>query len=117
MIGSVPLYPIIGSVPSAMSNASISHCVGQVASSFPTFHGLVFSIIFNKQFVFVSTNPQNVTRAKNILEKLNLMDRLFYSYEDLVQSSVWENSIDYNKVNSYLVELRQQSIRFLKENI
>ena len=45
------------------------------------------------------------------------MDRLFYSYEDLVQSSVWENSIDYNKVNSYLVELRQQSIRFLKENI
>ena len=82
-----------------------------------SFHGLVFSIIFNKQFVFVSTNPQNVTRAKNILEKLNLMDRLFYSYEDLVQSSVWENSIDYNKVNSYLVELRHQSIRFLKENI
>lgn len=82
-----------------------------------SFHGLAFSIIFNKQFAFVSTNPENVTRAVNILEQLNLSDRLFHSYHDLLESKIWNVSIDYEIVNDRLVELKQQSIHFLLSNI
>lgn len=82
-----------------------------------SFHGLVFSIIFNKQFAFVSTNHKNETRAQSILEKLELKDRLFYSYEALAQSNIWDNTIDYSAVNSQLAKLRMQSIFFLEEHL
>lgn len=82
-----------------------------------SFHGLAFSVIFNKQFAFVSTNPANVTRAVNILEQLNLTNRLFNSYHDLLESKIWNVDIDYKIVNDRLAELKQQSIHFLLSNI
>ena len=82
-----------------------------------SFHGLAFSIIFNKQFAFVNTNPKNVTRAQSILEKLGLMNRLFYSYEALAQSNIWDDIIDYRAVNSQLAKLRKQSIFFLEDHL
>lgn len=82
-----------------------------------SYHGLAFSIIFNKQFVYVSTNPQNVTRAQNILEKLHLNNRLFNSYKDIITSHIWEETINYKDVNKTLTNLRQDSIHFLMKNI
>lgn len=82
-----------------------------------SYHGLAFSIIFNKQFAYVSTDSRNVIRAQSILDKLHLSNRLFYSYKDLVNSQIWEDSIDFNDVNKKLVDLRQDSIHFLVDNI
>lgn len=82
-----------------------------------SFHGLAFSIIFNKQFAFVSTDSKNETRAQNILEKLGLTNRLFYSYEALAQSNIWDDVIDYNIVNAQLAKLRKQSVSFLEDHL
>lgn len=82
-----------------------------------SFHGLAFSIIFNKQFAFVCTNKGNSTRIKNLLSKTGLTRRMFDSYEALERSRIWEEPIDYSEVNRRLNTLRTESKNYLTENI
>jgi polysaccharide pyruvyl transferase WcaK-like protein len=77
-----------------------------------SFHGTIFSIIFNKPFITVVNEKRGATRFTSFLKLLNLEQRLIYDgrNNDL---NVWEQPIDYNEVNNLLSKWRELSQSFL----
>ena len=72
-----------------------------------SFHGTAFSIIFQKKFIALS-NPNNPIRVKELLRKLNLLERLD-------NPEVCCTSIDYNSVNHILDKEKEKSLDWLKK--
>jgi hypothetical protein len=83
----------------------------------PSFHGVAFSIIYNRQFAVLVSNKARATRITNILELLNLSDRIYYSIEELELDKPWLKPIDYDTVNIRLNNLRSESIQYLKDSL
>lgn len=77
-----------------------------------SFHGVAFSIIFEKQFYALGMG-NNSGRVKDLLASLNLQDR----YVDNVEEANFTSLIDYASVNEMLKPLKENSINFLKESI
>lgn len=76
-----------------------------------SYHGLVFSIIFNRQFATSFTRGAN--RAQAILNKLGLEERLVKP-----GAKVFPNAdIDYAKVNLLLEVEREESMRFILKSL
>ena len=77
-----------------------------------SFHGTVFSLIFNKKLIvdYLSDKGKNI-RLENILKLFNLEDRVLRknNYLSLCKG------IDYEKVNKILVVEREKSINYLKK--
>lgn len=69
-----------------------------------SFHGTVFSIIFNKDFysLYFSKNP---TRVENLLKKFELEDRIVREYNDVQKVS----AINKEKVDKKYEEISQES--------
>lgn len=78
-----------------------------------SFHGLAFSIIFNKTFFtgFVSTNNRN-SRLENLLNLTNLRNRLIDNIENN-----YDKSIDWDSVNKIIDKERKKSLDYLKKII
>lgn len=76
-----------------------------------SFHGICFSINFNKEFyVEFLPEPAKVnSRLENILKAFDLENRVI--------NSCTTTKIDYEKVNKILEEKRRQSLCFIKEHI
>jgi hypothetical protein len=73
-----------------------------------SFHGMVFSIIFKKQFVVIANESRGLTRFTSILSSLGLSDRLYF--ENLGEYPTLPiRQIDYEKVDDFLSVLRQKS--------
>lgn len=72
-----------------------------------SFHGTVFSIIFNKQFVTVELKDGHDNRAKSLLASLNIENRMSET------GSTYNEKINYNEVDLKLSALKQDSIKFL----
>lgn len=85
-----------------------------------SFHGVAFSINFEKQFIVFKRfkdeekKSQN-SRIYNILDKLNLINRLINS--DAPVSYMEENFIDYNRIIPLLDSERNHSLKFLKGSL
>ena len=79
-----------------------------------SFHGLAFSINFNKQFIVVPRNEFN-TRIESLLRLVNLEGRLISDAERL--SDVIDVTIDYKEVEQILSKEREKSKLFIEENI
>lgn len=71
-----------------------------------SFHGTAYSIVFHKDFYFVANNAPE--RARNLLSKLGVVDRLIYSSDKIEFSKV-----DYSRVEPLLNAERDCSIDFL----
>lgn len=78
-----------------------------------SFHGLVFSLMFHRQFAIVSTANGRSSRITDLLELLGLSNRLFDSTDELYASRIWETTIDYEMVDHKLYYLRTQSLNNL----
>jgi len=77
-----------------------------------SFHGLAFSINFNKQFLAISPKTYN-TRLLSILTLFDLTDRLIINNDDLINDA----NINYDLVNKKLSKYRNDSIDFLRKSI
>ena len=86
----------------------IKHAEAVITNSF---HGMAFSIIFEKQFVSVKISDTN-TRALNILKKLALENRQIDSIDKL---SVIDEPIDYGAAKSKLSAEREGSLNYIKQ--
>ena len=75
-----------------------------------SFHGTAFAINFNTQFANILPKGTE-TRNQSILELTGLQDRVVKDYQDF---SVFENQINYSKVNSIIQEKRKESLRILE---
>lgn len=82
-----------------------------------SFHGMAFSIIFNKQFVCLNNPKRGSARFVSLLSKLDLLDRLIdvdqISYESI--DCILRHNIDYSSVNRAIQDLRQEAFEYLKK--
>lgn len=80
-----------------------------------SFHGTVFSIIFNRQFITLIKSKYN-SRISSILKLFNLENRMV-SIEHLLESKRYLENIDYTKCQYILDKEREKSINYLKKSI
>lgn len=77
-----------------------------------SFHGTVFSILLERQFVVFAHSEKNA-RLKDLLESLGLSDRLAETHE----LETIDRSIDWFEVKRNIIALRQNGEKFLSENL
>lgn len=82
-----------------------------------SFHGMVFSLIFEKEFFVVANKNRGASRFESLLSKLNLKDRLLEDVSELDTAISKVRPINYIEVNKHLCSLREQSLGFLKRAI
>lgn len=75
-----------------------------------TFHGTIFSVLNEKNFVSFDTNHRG-KKVKELLKEIGLENRLYKS------GSIMEQTIDYNIVNQRLDILRQDSLEYLRTSL
>lgn len=82
-----------------------------------SFHGVAISLVYQRQFIAIISNPSRGSRITNLLDRLGLSDRYFYSVDDAMVSECWKSPINYSKVYDKLITLRKKSLDFLKQAI
>ncbi|NLY04155.1 MAG: polysaccharide pyruvyl transferase family protein [Campylobacter sp.] len=75
-----------------------------------SFHGCVFSIIFEKEFYCFINENRGTDRFYSLFEMFDLEDRILGEKENF-------KSIDYEKVSKNLNNMREKSINFLTLNL
>lgn len=80
-----------------------------------SFHGCVFSIIFNKPFWVIGNKDRGMTRFNSLLEMYGLENRLI-SIEDINNIDFSEN-IEWESINRKRAEQKQRSLNFLTNNL
>ena len=78
-----------------------------------SFHATAFSVNFNTEFVIVYPGKYS-TRLQSILQILGLENRVAKNENDM---SVVDNKIDFKIVNEKLIQEREKSINWLKDNL
>lgn len=73
-----------------------------------SFHGVAFSIIFQKQFAFVNYNPKFNFRGLELLERLNMVDRVWFD-----KNNENRDLVDYDNVRVALNMEIEKSKNFL----
>lgn len=76
-----------------------------------SFHGMVFSIIFEKNFVVIGNHSRGLDRFVSLLGLLGLEDRLVFDVKDLEGKEF--GSVNYIRVNEILEDERNRSFEFL----
>lgn len=82
-----------------------------------SFHGTVFSIIFNKPFITIVNKERGASRFESLLSELDLMDRLIYNYSEKQIENILSTSINFEKVNSKIQNLKLISLEFLLKEL
>lgn len=77
-----------------------------------SFHGTVFSIIFNKPFIAIGNKGRGLSRFTSLLKLFKLENRLIYTIEDL--DKALESVVDYTIVNNILEEKQMHSQQILR---
>ncbi len=99
---------------------SVEHWLSKIASAeyviVDSFHGMVFAIIFQKQFLVIENKSRGSERFVSLLSHLGLMDRMI-SDVSAAKEDLINNPIDYKRVNEILLESRRESIKYLTETL
>lgn len=74
-----------------------------------SYHGTLFSIIFNKEFLVFPNRNRGMSRFRSILELLRLENRVFYG-----DTTICQNMICWKNINSILKIEKYQSKEFLR---
>lgn len=80
-----------------------------------SFHGLAFSLIYNKQFVVISPNNGKNSRLLDLLKLVGLEERHFFDEEDVPYNELISKKIDYTEVNKRLDKMREKSWKFIND--
>lgn len=82
-----------------------------------SFHGMVFSIIYHKDFLAISNSGRGNARFYSLLELLGLDSRLVNEKQTESYENNSVQTIDWNMVDNKLEDLRSASIKFLQNNL
>lgn len=80
-----------------------------------SFHGTVFSILFNKPFVAIGNIDRGLSRFSSLLKLFNLENRLATSPETFEE--LFNTEINWVEVNHILNKKREYSLNFLKKTL
>lgn len=81
-----------------------------------SFHGTVFSIIFNKPFLVIGNGVRGNARFQSLLTLFNLQSRCINDIQDF-NKSILSSSIDWDEVNSKINIYRKDSLEFIKKSL
>lgn len=81
-----------------------------------SFHGTVFSILFNKPFVVMANKERGMARLISLLKKFELEERWVHSVED-VTDQMLHTSVNFEKANRILDIEKEKAKRFLVESL
>ena len=77
-----------------------------------TFHGLLFAMILEKEFVvFPNTNA----KVHDIIDRFGITERNGMYVEDL--NEIFDNKVDYERINKFKLEKREESLEYLRNFI
>lgn len=77
-----------------------------------SFHGTVFSILFQKEFISLINKGRGASRFESLLKKIHLSDRLVAD-----NRTIPSMQIDWRNVNELLGQYRKESMLFLENAI
>ena len=81
-----------------------------------SFHGCVFSIIFNKPFLVIGNKSRGLARFTSLLKTFGLEDRLVENFAEFDTSLVFK-AIDWKQVNKIRNCGREKSIQFIRKSL
>lgn len=81
-----------------------------------SFHGTVFSIIFNKQFIAIGNKERGLARFESLLKLFGLEDRLVVDYNES-SMAILNKQIDFRAVNEKRNLLKKESVEFLLNSL
>jgi hypothetical protein len=81
-----------------------------------SFHGCVFSIIFNKPFIVYSNETRGLARFESILNMFQLQNRCISNSLQL-NNEIIQQPVDWISVNRKWEEMKKVSIDFLQNNL
>ena len=79
-----------------------------------SYHGTIFSIIFNKPFLIYVSKDRGKERFNSLLEIFNLQER-FFNYDFYPDINLLQKPLNLNK--NIFNSLKKKSICFLKKNL
>lgn len=79
-----------------------------------SFHGTIFSIIFNKPFISLINPGRGASRFYSILEELFLRDRLVTDFDEDSLKRLLRTKVDWTSVNDSLASSTSKSVDFLR---
>lgn len=82
-----------------------------------SFHGTVFSILFNVPFIAIGNKRRGMARFESILKMFGLQERLITNIDSYNIEYLLHSNIDWDNVNRILNEERNKGMQFLKQNI
>lgn len=80
-----------------------------------SFHGTVFSIIFNKPFIAIANEARGSARFISLLKMFDLTDRLISDTD--AGTDIYKRQINYDHVNEIKKEWQNRSFSFLRSNL
>jgi len=78
-----------------------------------SFHGTVFALIFQKQFISIVNHDRGADRFYSLLEQLGLENRMIDGADTQRSEALVAEPIDYEQVSGKLDQLRKHSLGFL----
>ena len=81
-----------------------------------SFHGTVFSILFNKPFIAVGNRTRGLSRFQSLLARFGLEDRLVEHAGDVTDDRLSED-IDWPRVNTIRQQQQALGQQFLRDNL
>jgi len=82
-----------------------------------SFHGMVFSIIFRKEFIVIANTARGATRFESLLDELGIMSRMISANDTRDPEAYLSEQIDYESVHKKLSEMRKFSSDFLSDSL
>lgn len=84
-----------------------------------SFHACVFSILFHRPFIVLGNHRRGLSRILWLLEQFGLLDRLVVlgSSGEISQDLLNWSTIDWDRIDRRLEELRSESLDFIKKNL
>jgi exopolysaccharide biosynthesis predicted pyruvyltransferase EpsI len=81
-----------------------------------SYHGLIFSIIFNKKIILIGKKSTSISRFETIFENLKGgIEKINYGSLDEVKDI--DILLDYNVINHNIERLKSKSIKFLTRQL
>ena len=82
-----------------------------------SFHGTVFSILFNVPFICLGNKHRGMARFESLLSLFNLSDRLISDFRLDNIDSLLKSDIDWSNVNKIIEQERVKSLQFITESL
>lgn len=82
-----------------------------------SYHGVLFSLLYNKEFICIGNSSVSYSRFKSIIENISedIAKRMFYSIDEVTDLSKLDR-LNYSKINERIKKMRENSVFWLKKS-